>query len=423
MFISHVTTPVGRGPMSLAQISRQVSAHELTKGSKVDKWAIYRALCEAKKVFELSDRTLALLNALLSFHPKPELIEGDQLIVFPSNQQLSSRAHGMAEQTIRRHIAALVNAGFILRYDSPNGKRYARKERNGKVFQAFGFSLVPLLARQHEILDAADKVRADKLRLQSLKDNLTLAKRDILKLLDTAAISEPLENHAPLKNAFEVVIANASRTANANDIAQTLAELVEIKNSLVKLLIRNNKTEIMSANPYQNERHQESHESESLKEERAKSLRLQNRQHTLQENANTSHRSSNSKPTYTKQFSPGQKQTQPEAAPLDVILRHCPEIVAYGPSGNIASWNDFLSACSVVRSMIGLPLSTFEQACNVMGRVNAATIIACILQRFDKIDVPQAYFQHLLRKTGEGKFSVTDLLNSTLHDGSRERQL
>ena len=114
-----------------------------------DKWAVMRDLTVARAAFGVSDRDLAVLNALLSFHPHPTLAEGDGTIVFPSNASLSERAHGMPESTLRRHLAALVKSGLVIRHDSPNGKRYAR--RAGEQLQvAFGFDLRPLLLREAE---------------------------------------------------------------------------------------------------------------------------------------------------------------------------------------------------------------------------------------------------------------------------------
>ena len=64
-------------------------------------------------------------------------------MVFPSNDQLSLRAHGMAPATLRRHLAVLVHCGLLIRRDSPNGKRYARKGQGGTIESAFGFDLMP----------------------------------------------------------------------------------------------------------------------------------------------------------------------------------------------------------------------------------------------------------------------------------------
>lgn len=98
-----VTTPFERRPMTLGMFSSQVASRRIEPEKSVDKWKLYRALCEARPLLGVSDRALAVMNALLSFYPKEGLSEENGLVVFPSNAQLSLRAHGMAEQTIRRH--------------------------------------------------------------------------------------------------------------------------------------------------------------------------------------------------------------------------------------------------------------------------------------------------------------------------------
>src|SRR6218665_1833432 len=136
----NVTTPFGRRSMTLGMFASQVASREIEPDKSVDKWKLFRALCEARPLLGVTDRALAVLNALLSFYPKNELSEEHGLVVFPSNAQLSLRAHGMAEQTIRRHLAVLIEAGLLIRKDSPNGKRYAHKSRSGEINEAFGFS-------------------------------------------------------------------------------------------------------------------------------------------------------------------------------------------------------------------------------------------------------------------------------------------
>ena len=123
--------------MTLAMLASQVIEPE--DGKSVDKWKLYRALCEARARLGVTDRALALLNALLTFYPRSELSAENGLVVFPSNAQLSVRAHGMAEQTIRRHLAVLIDAGLISRKDSANGKRYARRDGEGAIENVLRF--------------------------------------------------------------------------------------------------------------------------------------------------------------------------------------------------------------------------------------------------------------------------------------------
>ncbi|MBN9069763.1 MAG: replication initiation protein RepC, partial [Rhizobiales bacterium] len=180
------TTPFGRRPMSLALLAVQNESHEIPEGKAVDKWQTYRDLCEGKSVVGIGDRALAVLAALLSFYPDDELSEENGLVVFPSNRQLSLRAHGMADTTLRRHLAALVESGLIIRRDSPNGKRYARKGRGGGFEEAFGFSLAPMLARAGEFSEAAERVRMDNRALKLMRERITLHRRDISKLIEAA---------------------------------------------------------------------------------------------------------------------------------------------------------------------------------------------------------------------------------------------
>ena len=73
----------------------------------------------------------------------------------------------MSEPTLRRHLAALVEAGLIIRRDSPNGKRYARRV-DEEVAQAFGFDLAPLVARAAEFEERLQAAQAAQRRLRVL---------------------------------------------------------------------------------------------------------------------------------------------------------------------------------------------------------------------------------------------------------------
>nr|MBA3447675.1 replication initiation protein RepC [Pseudaminobacter sp.] len=186
------TTPFGRRPMTLALVQANAGAREIPDGTLVEKWQVYRWLCEGKSLIGVGDRALAVLSGLLSFYPDNEISEENGLMVFPSNTQLSLRAHGMADSTLRRHLAELVNCGLIIRRDSPNGKRFARKGKGGAVEEAFGFSLAPLLTRALEFQRAAEQVRADSRALKLMRGRITLHRRDIHKLIDAA-----IEEHVP----------------------------------------------------------------------------------------------------------------------------------------------------------------------------------------------------------------------------------
>jgi len=185
------TTPFGRRPLSLAMVGAQAAAKACPDDATGHKWRIFRSLTEAKHALRLSDRALAVMSALLTFHPETVLMPGTELIVFPSNRELSVRAHGPAPATLRRALAQLAGAGLVIRRDSPNGKRYARRGEGGGIEQAFGFDLTPLVARAAEFERLAGEVRAEARARHLLREEISLRRRDIAKTI-AAAIEENL---------------------------------------------------------------------------------------------------------------------------------------------------------------------------------------------------------------------------------------
>ncbi len=145
--------------------------------------ADFRNLTEAKARLGIGDRALAVLSALLSFHPETALTPGADLVVFPSNRELSVRAHGPSPTTLRRALTQLVEAGLVIRRDSPNGKRYARRGEGGRIEQAFGFDLAPLVARAAEFEALAGEVRAAAKARALLREEISLLRRDITKIV------------------------------------------------------------------------------------------------------------------------------------------------------------------------------------------------------------------------------------------------
>ncbi|WP_292312103.1 plasmid replication protein RepC, partial [Marivivens sp.] len=260
----YATTPFGRRPVTAGLIERAALRQQAPALPTANKWELFRELCTARKAFGLSDRDLTVLNALLTFHRGEDLSASEQLIVFPSNETLSSRAHGMPESTLRRHIAALVEAGIILRNDSPNGKRYAVKSRTG-VLRAYGFDLRPLLVRADEIIETATKIREEDAQKKELRDTVVILKRDADKL-----ISFGMEDHAdqrwtkPREALIELgkMLRRKLDISTLTSLKTRLHALVENLHQLLGMAV--GKTTEMSGTDSQNERHQSNSNNTSI---------------------------------------------------------------------------------------------------------------------------------------------------------------
>jgi len=103
-----------------------------------------------------------------------------------------------------------------------------------------------------------------------------------------------------------------------------------------------------------------------------------------------------------------------KAYPLPLVLRACPQIADYGPSGRIESWRELMTAAVTVRSMLAVSPSAYQEACEVMGPENAAIAMACILERAEHIKTPGGYLRDLSRKAARGEFGLGPMLMAAL---------
>ncbi|MFD1747375.1 plasmid replication protein RepC [Rhizobium helianthi] len=383
MHPTNVTTPFGRRGVSLAVVQRQLDVKAIAAGKSVDKWRVFRDIAEARPVLGLQDRSLAVLNALLSFHPETELVEGEPLVVFPSNVQLSLRAHGIADATLRRHLACLVEAGLILRRDSANGKRFARKSSEGRVEDAFGFDLSPLLLRAEEFAVTAQTVVAERVELRRLREQVTIGRRDIRKLISAALEEGSPGDWVALEEEYIQLIATFPKVWTLEIARRTVAALGQLQTRVLNHLESRQKSENMNGNADQNERH------------------IQNSNTKPPNELEPCFRKDGDDGSSTKQ-----RLDDKPAFPLGLVLRACPEISAYGPKGLVESWKDLMAAAVVVRSMLGVSPSAYQTACEVLGPENAAITIACILERAQHINSAGGYLRNLVERAKRGEFSI-----------------
>ncbi len=104
-----------------------------------------------------------------------------------------------------------------------------------------------------------------------------------------------------------------------------------------------------------------------------------------------------------------------------MVLSACPDIVDYA-KGGIANWRDFLATAAVVRPMLGISPSAWEEARTVMGEAEAAVVVACLLQRSSTIQSAGGYLRELTRKAEEGEFSLGPILMAQINAKNRERR-
>ncbi len=361
---------------SLECILSELPAREIARKSSgpVDKWEVLRDLATARTSYGLSDRDLSVLQALISFHPDRYMdAEKAPLIVFPSNKSICERLNGMPCSTMRRHIAALVASGLIIRRDSPNGKRYARQYGPERV--AYGFDLAPLAASAQDIADAANEQRHKAARIKSLRETLTLMRRDLSALVEDGRRAASAQANWDALSDLVILTARTLRRKLA------LADLEDIRTRLdqalneAKAAINWSVSEKMSTSNAQNEQHYQSTE----------------KNHSVSKPENDEH---------PRQLLCHSAENHPS---LPVVVSACKEIRTYCDAP-IRSWPEFLRAADTVAPMMGISRDIWSLAKTQMGSIPASIALAAMLERFQNIRSPSAYLRVLGRKALEGSY-------------------
>lgn len=434
------TAPFGRRTMSYTQFQTQRKVRQAIVDAGqaggnapvvVNKWHLFRTLTEIRERLGVSDRSLSVLNALLSFHQETALTlsvahadNGDEdkcdqgncdLIVFPSNRALAQRAHGMTASTLWRHLTALIGAGLILRRDSPNGKRYARRDASGeeRYSDAFGFDLTPLVARAAEFDNLLEEARTERRQRALLKERISLLRRDVSKLLAMDDLPETPAHWPALEREAASLMQPLRSVKSMDDLRALESALETLRRSAVNALEVMTNVQNMQCNECQNAAHQ------SISK------------HQM---------SSDIEPTFgsTKANLSDHARDQ---IPLTLVLEACPDILDYAENQEVRNWPAFERTVETIRPMIGISPDAWAEAVAVLGRRDAQLAVASILQRSEHsseaerrddgslsvnaspaIRSPGGYLRALTEQARLGQFAIGPILMALIGQRLKTRR-
>ncbi len=384
--------------MDVVQITRHLDIQsretEQPATLHVDKWVVLRELGVSRRRFGITDRHLVVLQALLALRKGAELRLDDPtgLIVHPSNATLSARLNGMPFSTLRRHLARLVDAGLIARRDSPNGKRYVRRYRDGDR-DVFGFDLTPLVYRSSEFITVANEVRNEEEKIARLRRTVSLMRRDLAGLAD---IGRTAETGSASQPEIDDLLANSQRILRRKLDTLELEALQGALAEAITFMKEACRSSITSASARQFERHYQTSDLE------IPVFKMSN------ENFGEP-----TGPLCGEVFIPKIAASTGSDLSLVDIKSACPEIVDYSPNG-IESWRCLFNTASLVSPMMGISRSAWDDAVKIMGAIVASTVVAGILQRFSHIKSPGGYLRSLTAKAANGAFSCRPMISALL---------
>jgi replication initiation protein RepC len=399
--MSYIPITPFRRAVDCAVLEHQQYASAECPSHNINKWEILRELSTAKKHFGLSDRELSVLQVLLSFYPETDLSSDQEApVVFPSNTKICERLNGMPCSTMRRHLSRLVQSGFVIRRDSPNGKRYTR--RYGEARLVYGFDLTPLLTRHHNICAVAEEVRKANEAYQRLRRSVSLMKRDL------QGLSIYGRNERPEMGLWDVCDDHCALLSRDLRRTLTLEDLTIWHDRLLPLLdqardvfepAKSVETSNVSTNDSQDEQHCQNSDKD-LKDSEASDGKA---------SETTASTHSNSEPAEKNQ----DNETKLPNIPLSLVLTTCSELRIYVPD-HIRHWHELVQAAERLRPMMGISEAVWNEAVAAMGAEETAVVIVAMLERFAEIKSPGAYLRSLARKASIGGFSSAPMIMSLM---------
>lgn len=332
-----------RGRRSTNMAFTQVSANSsgTRKGDRNEKfsppdiWAVFRALRDARSDFGLKPGHIQTLQTLLSF-----LRPGQGDTVFASNMEICRRTGGIDERTLRRHIDRFVELGMIVRYDSPNRKRYRVSSRDGQVL-SFGLSLSPLLQRAGEFLSAALEQE------ETRREQIFLRKQILISL----AQIEELEPGSPFAESVRRTLRRRLGVVEYRSLLEQVTHQVGQMSTVVDVVISTK----LPANDGQIARHLSKSEKE-------------------------------------KNESDGSEDNLLPSVPT--LTAVCGEAMAFSATP-LRTWDEVERHAQNLAPMMGIQLGTFHEASKRVGSMKAAAAVFILLQLGERVRNYAAYFHSI----------------------------
>lgn len=354
----------------------------------VHKWrAVMEPITKARAALGLNGTDLSLLRAILSFIPSDLLSteRPETHICFAGNLALAERIGASGDSTVNRGLRRLEAAGLILRRQSANRKRYARRDRAGVITRAYGIDLSPLILDQHALTAMADAAEQAADRINALREDCKAALLDLRTTADAiprGADGDTLAEH----------IRNTARALRRKLSEQALADLRE---SLFAML-----REIREVSP----------ERSNLPER------------ILREHAFASGEMSNTVDQHEQHLESGKELpdlNQGSPITFGQITEAFPTLMTYFE--HCDNFNDIQRTADILATSIGDAGQAWHECKRRIGFSIACVFLGFIIENHETIKNPGGYLRRLTRQAQEGNLSVRSLLRGRHNRPSPDR--
>jgi replication initiation protein RepC len=323
----------------------------------------------------LSPRMVHAIDWLFKFTQPQDWGRGGRPIVWPS-ASLQQEALGLSPTRTKAINRALIEAGLITMKDSPNGKRYGKRDGQKRIVEAYGFDLSPIAERHAEFVRLAAEAKAERDELRRLRRRATIARNGITQILETAAEYgfEGQEWLTLRRESRDLTLAlRKIERPEEMDLGVISLERrqVSARERLEELLAQVAAEASESVNPdplgAENGPHQYTYKPSLYPE--------QDTVIASEESSRTKSGASEPPPTPVRREPPERGRVL-KLAP-DELVRLAPRLKPYLRRPD-PTWPELVDAASFLRSDLDVSKSLWGEACLAMGRERAAIAIAIV---------------------------------------------
>jgi replication initiation protein RepC len=353
----------------------------------------------------LSPNLVHAVDWLFRFTQPQDWGRAGRPIVWPS-AETQQVALGLSPTRTKAINRALIEAGIVTMKDSPNGKRYGKRDAKGNIIEAYGFDLSPIAARHAEFVRLAAEAKAEREEMRRLRRRATIARKSIAQLLETAAEygfkgEEWLTLEQETRNLAQALRMVELPAEMAVGVASLERRQTSARERLESLLVGLTTKPEEAVNPdplgAENGPHQYTYKPSSYPEQDT----------VIASEEGSSAGGAVSEPLQTPApVATPDKEKVLKLTP-DELVRLAPRLKAYLRQPD-PDWRDLVDAAGFLRSDLDVSKSLWGDACVTMGRIEAAIAIAIVSTKDPEHFRTTAggYFHGMVRKAKAGELNL-----------------
>ena len=318
-------------------------------------------------------------------------------VVWPS-AAMQQEALGLSPTQVKHTNRCLIELGLVTMKDSPNGKRYGKRDPAGRILEAYGFDLSPIAMRHAEFVRLAEEARAERVAMGKLRRRATIARKAITQILRTAE-----------EYGFD------------NEEWKTLAHETDALTRALRLVERPDEMEtgVMSLERWQVMARERLENLLGVVDTAPKGPENRLQQHNYKPNLDpnqdtviTTEDRSGAGGIAVSQFPAPEPRQRPEKSMVhgirpDELVQLTPKLKLYLCRLN-PSWPDIIEAADWLRHDLGVSKSLWGEACLTIGRELAAVALAIVSAKAAEHfqTSPGGYFHGMIARAKAGQLHL-----------------